>query len=205
MEGGRRNYNKWDRRYSHRQHRRLENALLKVLIDDPECYESWLPPVLRRVYKDFWDKLGPAYRFLNSRKNRPWDSAHSLMMRRFDSRTTAGRHILFCHVLRDVSFYFEEHQSWWFRVSKYTVDEHGILKVTRRRRKHRVDGGLFRCCRLGDISCGSRSGSGLDSKSHLARFDSSVACNGLVQKAEAVPCKHAREGALPSESTFLRV
>lgn len=52
---------------------------------------------------------------------------------------------------------------------------------------------------------GSRSGSGLDSKSDLARFDSSVARNGLVQKAGAVLCTHVREGALPSGSTNLRV
>lgn len=49
---------------------------------------------------------------------------------------------------------------------------------------------------------GSRSGSGLDSKSDLARFDSLVARNGLDQKAEAVLCTHVREGALPSESTI---
>ncbi len=143
IEGGRSRYNKWERRYSHRQHRCRERAALTRLASTDYDDEDWVAPTRQRVYKQFSDKLGPSYRFLDSRCGKPWNDTHSLLMGCYDTRTTAGRHVLFCHILRDISYYFEDHDlscAWWWSRPRYIVDRHGILRKVYRRRRFDADG-----------------------------------------------------------------
>jgi len=51
-----------------------------------------------------------------------WDDVYSQLVRRFDTRTVPGRHVVFCHMLHFIDGY------------PFFVDEHGILRERLRRR-----------------------------------------------------------------------
>jgi site-specific DNA-cytosine methylase len=124
IEGGRARYNKLERRSSHRTCRvqtRLANGLALSDVEDLE----W--PTLEPVYKGFDDKLGPARRFLESRVGRSWAKVYSELRQKFDTRTTAGRHIVFDHMLPWV----QETQDRWPR-TYFCVDAQGRLKRVQR-------------------------------------------------------------------------
>lgn len=102
IEGGRQHYNQFDRRNSNvvaraRAHR-TERALRAVSDVDAVVFEPRTP-----VWRAFSDKLGPARRWLRSQVGRPWNKVTSDLFQRFDVRTTAGRHIVFCHLLQEVN------------------------------------------------------------------------------------------------------
>jgi hypothetical protein len=81
-------------------------------------------PQQEKVGKAFDDKLGPARRWLASRVGRSWNKARSELFTRFDIRTTAGRHIVFDHLLTDVAV--DGHRDrYWVR---YCVDAQGVLR-----------------------------------------------------------------------------
>jgi len=71
----------------------------------------------------FDDKLGPPRRWLGRQVGRPWNIVRSELLQRFDTRTTAGRHIVFCHMLRWV-----EHDGV-ARWRPFLVDRHGLLRA----------------------------------------------------------------------------
>ena len=62
------------------------------------------------------------------------DKIRSELMRRFDTRTTAGRHIVFCHLLRSVRL--GQVEDPWRRFD-FAVDRHGILRAVKRVRPRR--------------------------------------------------------------------
>src|SRR5438445_11892260 len=99
IEGGRHRQNVWQRRWSNAQERTAERELSGLLRDrlDPDAvvYRKRTP-----VYQEFDDKLGPAYRWLEAQSGRPWNEVRSELFARFDTRTTAGRHIVFDHRLQ---------------------------------------------------------------------------------------------------------
>lgn len=158
IEGGRANSNKWDRRNSHTEERNAAREYCKQAIRDPESVdEQGLIKKKSKVYKDFTDKLGPMYRWLRSQVGRPWSEVRSEVFQKFDIRTTAGRHILFDHLLRSVETDSSPPRWFWgyYRdlpqdpnVSHYKndfwVDESGILKERQyiSRRTRRGDGNL---------------------------------------------------------------
>jgi hypothetical protein len=84
-----------------------------------------------KVYQGFDDKLGPAYRWLEAQSGRPWNKVRSELFARFDTRTTAGRHIVFDHLLRSVER--EPHRSQ--HRHDMLVDRHGLLQKIPYRRK----------------------------------------------------------------------
>jgi hypothetical protein len=129
IEGGRARYNKIQRYHSHAQQRRAEHMVSSRLLCDSEL-DDVVYPARERVYQGFDDKLGPAERFLESQIGRPWNKVRSELFARFDSRTTAGRHVLFCHLLRSVITGVHERVSFWR--DEFTVDAHGILRRLRR-------------------------------------------------------------------------
>jgi hypothetical protein len=98
IEGGRTGWNVWERRHSNAQHRARQRAALASLGEDGDYGGGPRKPVRRA----FDDKLGPSERWLERQVGRPWDRVRSELFQRFDSRTTAGRHILFDHLLRSV-------------------------------------------------------------------------------------------------------
>lgn len=123
IEGGRYRGNRYDRRRSHKVTRghthELENQLC---IHDLADEAVFAPP--DPVHRYFRDKLSPAERWLKSQVGRPWDKVRSDLFARFDTRTTAGRHILFDHLLKDVED-VDRHRYQW---SHYYVSPHGILR-----------------------------------------------------------------------------
>jgi hypothetical protein len=125
IEGGRTRYSQWDRHYSHTQARQREHLssslLLRSIDPDDVAY-----PELRVVYRSFHDKLRPAERWLDKQVGRPWNNVRSELFERFDARTTAGRHILFCHLLQSVktSSTVVHFEPW----TEFRVDTYGILR-----------------------------------------------------------------------------
>jgi hypothetical protein len=129
IEGGRDGYSRFARRHSNSRERVAERQLshevrLRVEVDDV------VYPMRRKVYRSFADKLSPGFRWLERQAGRPWDLVRSELFQRFDTRTTAGRHFLFDHLLPEL-----ERHSWGYRVRRFYVDQHGILRCLIRRRK----------------------------------------------------------------------
>jgi len=134
IEGGRARYNRFDRRHSNAVDRRRTHQLAGQLCSSSDPEQAYFPP-REPVYRGFDDKLGPAWRWLRSQSGRPWDKVRSELFARFDIRTTAGRHILFDHLLDEVRtpvwqspYYFQE---FW-------ISPHGILRHRQNNRKRRA-------------------------------------------------------------------
>jgi hypothetical protein len=131
IEGGRKYYNCWERRHSNRAVRAREREALATGDDWDQVVITRRTPVRR----NFHDKLAPAERYLAAQVGRPWAKVRSELFSRFDTRTTAGRHILFDHLLGDVNT-GQQHRHSWFT---FAVDRHGILRrVVRPQRQRRV-------------------------------------------------------------------
>ncbi len=135
IEGGRHRHNSFERRHSHTVERARARARAGTLRLDPETAMETVEPRRPRVRRQFHDKLAPAYRFLDSRVGKSWNKTRALMAERFDTRTTAGRHILFDHLLRDVVTSPHDTERPW---AEYFVDRHGVLRRTPRSPRHGV-------------------------------------------------------------------
>jgi hypothetical protein len=122
IEGGRSRYNQRERRESNvweRSARRQLSAQLRWAIDPDDAVYPRREPTGR----DFSDKLNPAERWLRAQVGRPWNKVRSELVQRFDSRTVAGRHVLFGHVLPWV-----KGETNSFIRPRFRVDDHGILR-----------------------------------------------------------------------------
>lgn len=158
IEGGRYAGNKWDRRHSSAEERVHARAYCKRVAHDPELADEEEIEPRQPVYKGFTDKLAPMYRWLDAQVGRPWSEVRSEVFQKFDTRTTAGRHITFDHLLREVvdtesGFNHWGHivdpdipkedisgkPSYFYRYNDYYVDQGGFLRKTyehgRRRRR----------------------------------------------------------------------
>jgi hypothetical protein len=123
IEGGRRPHNRWERRQSHGEERARTHALTQQLHAGFDA-DLAIFPARRQVWRRFDDKLGPARRWLRSQAGRPWNKVRSELFARFDVRTTAGRHIVFCHLLQEVlppAFNPYRRRELW-------ISSHGILR-----------------------------------------------------------------------------
>ena len=87
-------------------------------------------------YRSFNDKLTPVRRWMDKQVGRVWDDVHSELRTRFDSRTIAGQHILFDHMLNDVDPHPYVTKYSLFGVGSYFVDEEGILRKRAEFRRH---------------------------------------------------------------------
>lgn len=149
IEGGRYGRNKWERRHSHADVRaKLKNYLADVMKDIEVAEEEDVEP-LEPVYQGFKDKLSPMYRWLRKQVSRAWDDVRSEITEKFDTRTTAGRHIVFDHLLKSVQIGKEEHR-YYYRGpyddltsgsdNDYYVDDEGTLqKKLYTGRRYRAD------------------------------------------------------------------
>lgn len=104
IEGGRVGRNKWERRYSHTTERTSTREFCDKLKHDPDAADDdgFFIKKKDRVHKEFNDKLGPMYRWLGQQVGKPWDEVRSEVTKTFDTRTTAGRHIVNDHLLQSV-------------------------------------------------------------------------------------------------------
>jgi hypothetical protein len=131
IEGGRTGDSRFRRRLSNSRERSQERQLSHELRLRVEL-EDIVYPAREKVYRSFADKLSPGYRFLERQAGRPWNLVRSELFRRFDTRTTAGRHILYDHLLPALG-----EGGRGFRERRLYVDQHGILRCVIRRRKKR--------------------------------------------------------------------
>jgi hypothetical protein len=125
IEGGRAAANRWERRRLS-QVLRVQTRQYCHEVERGDALDAELPPLRRPVYRGFDDKLAPALHWLQSQVGRPWCQVRSELFQRFDTRTTAGRHIVFCHMLPWV-----EREGY---SAKLRVDERGMLRKLRERR-----------------------------------------------------------------------
>lgn len=102
IEGGRHSGNKSDRYLSHATERAETKLYLSKVKLDPSYADEEAAPVIEKVRKEFLDKLSPMYRWLSKQIGKKWDDVKSELIQKFDSRTTAGRHILYDHLLSEV-------------------------------------------------------------------------------------------------------
>lgn len=102
IEGGRAPYNKFNRRQSNRKMRAQVRAYMHRLGKDLDFYEERMEPSRRPVQPEFRDKTSPAYSWMRNRVGKSWNDSFSELLKTFDTRTTAGRHIVFDHLLYEV-------------------------------------------------------------------------------------------------------
>lgn len=91
--------------------------------------DDWAAPRLDKLGRHFRDKLSVPERWLDAQVGRPWRLVRGELLRKFDTRTTAGRHLVFDHMLD------------WVRErgacdagELFEVDAHGLLRRLPRRR-----------------------------------------------------------------------
>jgi hypothetical protein len=125
IEGGRGRWSRTDRRDRHGGDRTRIREMLAHLRDGDD-WDGLAVPEHKDNVTFFHDKLAPAERWLASNVGRPWGKVRAEMFARFDTRTTAGRHLVFDHMLLSVS----EHggPTCGFRRRGFVVDRHGILR-----------------------------------------------------------------------------
>lgn len=159
IEGGRIGRNKWERRNSHAEFRAEERDYIKAVKADPELADELEIGERQHVYKEFSDKLAPMYRWIEAQVGRNWDEVRSEIFQTFDTRTTAGRHITFDHLLKeivDTESGFDDrgymtnpeipvissNSKYHYRsFADYYVDQEGILRTCkdRNRRRYRYE------------------------------------------------------------------
>lgn len=138
IEGGRYGYNKWERRHSHRTERANERAYMADVMKDLDASDDISIEPKEHVYKGFSDKLSPMYRWLRAQTGRPWNDVRSEIAEKFDTRTTAGRHIVHDHLLSSVEEvpdltygrgrYRPEDWTTSYREYEFYVDDEGVLR-----------------------------------------------------------------------------
>jgi len=123
IEGGRDGYSRWQRRHSHAQERAMAREALDRLAREDDLDELVIPARVP-VHRGFADKLGAPRRWLGKQVGRPWDVVRRELFQLFDTRTTAGRHIVFDHMLPWVQVAANE---LTYR-ARFVVDGRGILR-----------------------------------------------------------------------------
>ncbi len=124
IEGGRSRWSKNERRFANKSARRRVRQYARSLLFDAELGEGSSAPDRERVWRNHYDRLSAAERWLASFVGRPWNVARAEIARRFDTRTIAGQHIVFDHLLPSVKG--GGHDT--FGNCDFEVDEQGLLK-----------------------------------------------------------------------------
>lgn len=137
IEGGRTSSNTWRRRESNRDERAKARCIIASAQNDVEELADAVMTPREHVSKEFDDKLGPVYRWLDSHVGELWNDVRSKITAKFDGRTTAGRHILHDHILREVRLLGDLKDYYW-----YHVDENGLLQKSRKRGKYWLVGAV---------------------------------------------------------------
>ncbi len=125
IEGGRRTGNKNDRYLSNKKQRAKERGHThdaRTLVDADDVKVA---PKRSKVGKSFSDKLAPVYRWLASRSGKNWNKVYSELRETFDTRTIAGAHVVFDHMLSDVTTSLTDVQG---EFNRFFVDKQGILR-----------------------------------------------------------------------------
>jgi len=122
-------------RYENHVVRAMTRTMLARLTAPDADTDDWIAPRARKIGRSFRDKLSAPERWVDTQIGRPWNLVRGELMRRFDPRTTAGRHIVFDHMLP------------WVRAREtnvdcgelFAVDAHGLLRRLPPRRYRRLE------------------------------------------------------------------
>jgi hypothetical protein len=109
---------------------RTEREMLGHVRHDLRAWDDAELPRRRKAYKSFADKLSPAARWLEARVGRPWSKVKAEILAKLDTRSLAGRHIVYDHLLPSR---WRVSDSWWVARRVFFVDAHGILRLAPRR------------------------------------------------------------------------
>ncbi len=128
LEGGRRPYNKYERRHSSKDERvAVRTFTNKAKLADPD---DLAPPAKRQaVRKEFTDKLGPVYRWLDKQCGKNWGKVFSELCENYDTSTTLGRHIVYQHILPEVQG--SGVATFGIGPDRYLIDRQGRLQKNR--------------------------------------------------------------------------
>ena len=138
IEGGRYKRTKEEAQTEQRKERAASRSFVTKATHDLESIENKPTPKRKPRRLDQKDKLRPLERFLLSNIGRPWRLVYAEIRKRFDDRTTAGRHILFDHMLRDIKGAGSRSEYYGGRYCPFLIDgtvsgpvnrdEHGNLR-----------------------------------------------------------------------------
>lgn len=136
IEGGRTGFSKYLRRQSLRVWRTNTNRICRDLVsnrvDVDEVLWDERPTDWDDISHD--DRTNPCDRFLASRAGRRWDDVRSEIMKKFDTRSLAGRHVTYSHMIdrvRDMTdpwFFYRQYGVDHRPPGKFWVDDQGILR-----------------------------------------------------------------------------
>lgn len=146
IERGRVGHNKYERRQSNKEQRATERAYLTEIRKDPEGFDECMLEERSPVSKEFNDHLRPMYRWLQAQVGREWSIVRSEVFQKFDTKTTAGRHITFDHLLSSVvetksgwdkhGRFAEDHAYYSQRHPSFYVDENDTLCTGQQKAKY---------------------------------------------------------------------
>lgn len=129
VEGGRANYNKYERNESHVHERSRAKVWLDQVRFDIEVAEDSDPVPRNHVSKGFTDHLGPCWGWLASHCGEPWADVRSKLASTFDTRKLSAWHIVNQHMLTEVegAGTSSDALARW-RSQRFYIDEDGILR-----------------------------------------------------------------------------
>jgi hypothetical protein len=139
IEGGRTASYKREVHIEKRSERAQARDELRRILKDVEAADERPFPVRKDVMKDFADKLHPAYRWLSKKAiGMTAEEIRGLLMTRFDTRTLAGRHLVFDHLMPRPSYSYAERRMYWsapvyLRYANFDFNEEGRLQDMGRR------------------------------------------------------------------------
>lgn len=128
IEGGRVPGSRVSEHFHTRAERNHLKSILQIVKNDPEKADELVVnprQVTDRKYREFRDKLGPVYRWLENQVGRPWDKIHSEIKAKFPANGLAGLHLLE-HLNRFISK--EWHEGKYEPTYGLQVDRRGILR-----------------------------------------------------------------------------
>ena len=131
IEGGRHRFNQGERYASQRVERAHQRAYLRAVEHDPSVADARTPEPRQPVRKSFADRLAAAERWLLGHVGRPWRKVEGEILANFDTRTVAGRHVVFGHLMPQPYRPWNETElrSWYVHRRTFYVDVRGVLRV----------------------------------------------------------------------------
>ncbi len=127
IEGGRNRYNQFCRNHTHREERAEVRAFVAAILRDLDAWDDAVAPARDRAGRAFYDKLSAAERWLAKRVGKPWRCVEGEVLATFDTRTLAGRHIVFDHLLPRGRWTARD--GWPVRRLWFHVDAKGFLRA----------------------------------------------------------------------------
>ncbi len=144
IEGGRCGHYKSEVRDLARSERAANREYIGLVKRDVEAADDLPLPKRGPSFPCFDDKLSPVRRFLESRVGKSWNKTLTMILERFDTRTTPGRHVVHDHMLKDIApskAAMEAGAHYFFNRYRYFIDAQGVLRKApeRKREKAKVE------------------------------------------------------------------